>query len=411
MSKEEFLKIRTCVLKVHIHCDGCKQKVKKLLQKIDGVYTTTVDAEQGKVTVSGNIEPAALIKKLAKSGKHAEIWGAPKPSNNNQNNLNNQFKNMQIDNGKAGKDNKNQNQQGGKEQPKGGQQQIPQQLQQLKGFENMKLPQFKDLKGMMPFKDQKTVKFDMPEDDEFTDDEFDDDDYDDDDYDDDEFDEEDIIQPLNKPKPAVGNGAANAMMNMMNVMKGGGNGGGGGNGKKGGGVEVPVQVKGMAVNSDGKNGNGGNKGGGGGNQNQGVQVKMMRVQVMNNMMHHGFSGMDVTHHGLGGNVGQMGGNILMTHMGNFPIGQMGNIPAVQGLPAAAMNHGGGSYYQGPPPEYLAAGNQYHQQQYMAAMMNQQRQNGMMYARSPPPPVAYMPPPEPYGHYFSDENTGSGCNVM
>ncbi|KAF5194896.1 Heavy metal-associated isoprenylated plant protein [Thalictrum thalictroides] len=162
MSKEEFLKIRTCVLKVHIHCDGCKQKVKKLLQKIDGVYTTTVDAEQGKVTVSGNIDPSALIKKLAKSGKHAEIWGAPKPAtNNNQNNLNNQLKNMQIDNGKAGKDNKSQN--GGKEQPKGGQQQIPQQLQQLKGFENMKIPQFKDLKGMMPFKDQKTVKFDMPE--------------------------------------------------------------------------------------------------------------------------------------------------------------------------------------------------------------------------------------------------------
>ncbi|KAK4405677.1 Heavy metal-associated isoprenylated plant protein 32, partial [Sesamum angolense] len=38
MSKEEFLKIQTCVLKVNIHCDGCKQKVKKILQKIDGIF-------------------------------------------------------------------------------------------------------------------------------------------------------------------------------------------------------------------------------------------------------------------------------------------------------------------------------------------------------------------------------------
>ncbi|KAK1294681.1 hypothetical protein QJS10_CPA16g01370 [Acorus calamus] len=81
MSKEEginFLKIQTCVLKVNIHCDGCKQKVKKILHKIDGVYKTTIDAEQGKVTVSGNVDPAILIKKLVKSGKHAELWGSPK---------------------------------------------------------------------------------------------------------------------------------------------------------------------------------------------------------------------------------------------------------------------------------------------------------------------------------------------
>ncbi|KAI8003974.1 Heavy metal-associated isoprenylated plant protein 32 [Camellia lanceoleosa] len=38
MSKEEFLKIQTCVLKVNIHCDGCKRKVKKILHKIDGIF-------------------------------------------------------------------------------------------------------------------------------------------------------------------------------------------------------------------------------------------------------------------------------------------------------------------------------------------------------------------------------------
>ena len=30
------LYMQKCVLKVNIHCDGCKQKVKKILQKIDG---------------------------------------------------------------------------------------------------------------------------------------------------------------------------------------------------------------------------------------------------------------------------------------------------------------------------------------------------------------------------------------
>ncbi|KAF8392473.1 hypothetical protein HHK36_022815 [Tetracentron sinense] len=456
MSKEEFLRIQTCVLKVNIHCDGCKQKVKKLLQKIEGVYTTTVDAEQGKVTVSGIVDPNTLIKKLGKAGKYAELWGAQKGSNKN---LNNQLKNMQIENGKGGKDNKSQKG-GGKDQPKGGQQAQQQQqqqiLQQMKGLKDLKLPQLKGLK--MPFKDQKSVKFSLP-DEEMTDDDFDD--FDDDDYyDDEEFDDEfeDAHHHPNKMKPIMGNGlgpqGANGMMNVMmnghhpqlmnahamNDKKGGGGGGGGNNGggnsKKGGGGDVPVQMKG---GGGGNNGGGNSKKGGGGNQNQGggavknggglqPVAKNGNINVKNDGGHampmmnmlHGLQ----THGPGGGNVGQMG---------NIPMGQMGNIPAVQGLPAGAMNPGGVGYFQGAGPE-IHAGNPYQQQQqqqqqqYLAAMMNQQRANGnerfqpMMYAR-PPPAVNYypqmpqhypqVPPPAPvdhYGNYFSDENTSS-CNVM
>ncbi|KAG9448971.1 hypothetical protein H6P81_008936 [Aristolochia fimbriata] len=85
MTKEEdfkLLKIQTCVLKVNLHCDGCKQKVKKLLQRIEGVYTVNIDAEQQKVTVSGNVDSATLIKKLVRAGKHAELWS--QKSNQNQ---------------------------------------------------------------------------------------------------------------------------------------------------------------------------------------------------------------------------------------------------------------------------------------------------------------------------------------
>ncbi|PKA53456.1 Heavy metal-associated isoprenylated plant protein 26 [Apostasia shenzhenica] len=74
------LKMQTSVLKVNIHCDGCKQKVKKLIQKIDGVYSTLIDGEQGKVTVSGTVDPSTLIKRLRKAGKHAALWPAAKCS-------------------------------------------------------------------------------------------------------------------------------------------------------------------------------------------------------------------------------------------------------------------------------------------------------------------------------------------
>lgn len=71
-------KIQTYVLKVNLHCDGCKQEVRKVLQRTEGVYTVDIDAENQKVTVSGSVDSATLIKKLARAGKHAEIWTAQK---------------------------------------------------------------------------------------------------------------------------------------------------------------------------------------------------------------------------------------------------------------------------------------------------------------------------------------------
>ncbi|XP_022770946.1 heavy metal-associated isoprenylated plant protein 35-like [Durio zibethinus] len=68
------LNYKTWVFKVLIHCEGCKKKVKKLLQAIDGVYETTIDSQQHKVTVTGSVDPETLIKKLNKSGKSVELW-------------------------------------------------------------------------------------------------------------------------------------------------------------------------------------------------------------------------------------------------------------------------------------------------------------------------------------------------
>lgn len=45
-----------------------------------GVYKTTVDSQQHKVVVTGNVEAEMLIKRLLiKAGKHAELWQEKKP--------------------------------------------------------------------------------------------------------------------------------------------------------------------------------------------------------------------------------------------------------------------------------------------------------------------------------------------
>ncbi|KAK9062292.1 hypothetical protein SSX86_019478 [Deinandra increscens subsp. villosa] len=252
MNKQDFMKLQTCVLRVNTQCacDGCKQKIKKLLNKVDGVYKTSIDLEQGKVTVSGNADPATLIKKLSKSGKHAELWGPQKGANM----LTNQFKNM-------GFDGKNQKGGGGKDNKKDvkGHQQMMQPMMQAaigKGFKDIKPPN----------KDQKSVKFNLPvgggggggrfdDEDDFDDDSFDDeDDFDDefDDEDDDSFDGDDKKGHNMKMGPGVGGHGPHGPIAMMNGKKG-----------PGAGFEVPVQFKGKGGNNDAKSGKGGKKGGDG----------------------------------------------------------------------------------------------------------------------------------------------------
>ncbi|XP_077211510.1 uncharacterized protein LOC143846825 [Tasmannia lanceolata] len=74
MAKEGDLK--KVELKVSVNCcDGCKKQVKKTLQSIEGVLRTEIDLSQPKVTITGNVDPQILIRKLGKLGKPAELWG------------------------------------------------------------------------------------------------------------------------------------------------------------------------------------------------------------------------------------------------------------------------------------------------------------------------------------------------
>lgn len=398
-----------------------------------------------------------MIKKLIKKGKHAELWGGQK-ANNNHNQLNSQFKNLQIDSGKGGNGNKGQGEKGSNNnnqmQIKGGNPGMPtpqqlQQFQQLKGLQDMKMPpQFKDLKIPMNLGggggNPKTVKFDLPDEDGFTDDEFDDDEYDDDDdEEDDDFDDEMDLMPPNKMKPMMDNGGGAQMPNIMHLMNGkkggimpqmnmgGGNKGGNGNNGgvnqiQGGGSPKKSVKSGGGHPQDGKNfgSNGGqNKNSGGGhgggpnfNSNGGNKGGGMNngLPSMPNMM------------AMKASVPNMG-PMPTGHMGQMSNLPMGQIPAVQGLPAPGMSsvRSNGGYFHAGGPE-IPGGNPYHQQQMAAAMMNQQHANGnerfqpMMYAPQPPA-VNYLPPPYPYypyppppsenyGSMFSDENP-SACKVM
>ncbi|KAG7036700.1 Heavy metal-associated isoprenylated plant protein 32, partial [Cucurbita argyrosperma subsp. argyrosperma] len=73
MSKNQFRfsKIEIHVLKVHMNCQGCMERVRKLLKRIEDI-----DAEEQKVTIIGNVDSSILIKKLAKLGKQAQLWAS-----------------------------------------------------------------------------------------------------------------------------------------------------------------------------------------------------------------------------------------------------------------------------------------------------------------------------------------------
>ncbi|XP_028196774.1 heavy metal-associated isoprenylated plant protein 37-like [Glycine soja] len=75
-SDYELIKIETFVLKVRMNCQGCINKVRKVLQKVEGVCKVDINAEEQKAIVTGIVDPSTLVQKLVKFGKHAEIWKA-----------------------------------------------------------------------------------------------------------------------------------------------------------------------------------------------------------------------------------------------------------------------------------------------------------------------------------------------
>ncbi|XP_076945152.1 uncharacterized protein LOC143616097 [Bidens hawaiensis] len=61
------------VMRVSIHCQGCAEKVKKHLSKMEGVTSFSIDLETKRVTVMGHVSPVAVLESMSKV-KKAEFW-------------------------------------------------------------------------------------------------------------------------------------------------------------------------------------------------------------------------------------------------------------------------------------------------------------------------------------------------
>ncbi|CAJ1961964.1 unnamed protein product [Sphenostylis stenocarpa] len=72
--KKEQVKIKTVVLKMYMHCQGCVRDVKNTVEKMEGVESVDVDQEKSRVTVKGTMEGAKLVEAVKKKlRKQAEI--------------------------------------------------------------------------------------------------------------------------------------------------------------------------------------------------------------------------------------------------------------------------------------------------------------------------------------------------
>ncbi|KAL9668831.1 hypothetical protein QQ045_006371 [Rhodiola kirilowii] len=65
-------------MKVSMDCSGCENKIRKAVQKLDGVDTVEIDMDEQKVTVTGTFsDQLKVLKKVRKTGRRAELWPFP----------------------------------------------------------------------------------------------------------------------------------------------------------------------------------------------------------------------------------------------------------------------------------------------------------------------------------------------
>ncbi|XP_010541313.1 PREDICTED: heavy metal-associated isoprenylated plant protein 3-like [Tarenaya hassleriana] len=73
------------VLKVDMHCEGCASRIVKCVRGFEGVETVKSEAAEGKLTVTGTVDPAKLREKLqAKTKKKVELI-SPLPKKDKEN--------------------------------------------------------------------------------------------------------------------------------------------------------------------------------------------------------------------------------------------------------------------------------------------------------------------------------------
>ncbi|KAM0871237.1 hypothetical protein ACQ4PT_039527 [Festuca glaucescens] len=59
---------------VHMCCAGCEKKIRKAVEKLEGVDEVEIDMEMQKVTVNGDVEQKKVLKAVRRTGKRAVLW-------------------------------------------------------------------------------------------------------------------------------------------------------------------------------------------------------------------------------------------------------------------------------------------------------------------------------------------------
>lgn len=66
--------VQTVELRVRMDCERCEREVKKALSGMRGVHHVEVNGQQQKVTVTGEVDPLAVLRRAQSTGKKVEPW-------------------------------------------------------------------------------------------------------------------------------------------------------------------------------------------------------------------------------------------------------------------------------------------------------------------------------------------------
>ncbi|CAN6246073.1 unnamed protein product [Urochloa humidicola] len=66
--------VQAVELRVRMDCERCEREVKKALSGMRGVQHVEVNRPQQKVTVTGEVDPLAVLRRAQSTGKKAEPW-------------------------------------------------------------------------------------------------------------------------------------------------------------------------------------------------------------------------------------------------------------------------------------------------------------------------------------------------
>ncbi|XP_057782587.1 heavy metal-associated isoprenylated plant protein 3-like [Salvia miltiorrhiza] len=85
-SKEKEPTVTTAILKVHLHCEGCIQKIRRIVVKTKGYRDMKIDKQKETVTVTGAFDMKALAEVLKKHLKReVQIMPQKKEGENKEN--------------------------------------------------------------------------------------------------------------------------------------------------------------------------------------------------------------------------------------------------------------------------------------------------------------------------------------